>query len=155
MAAQVAATADRWRVLAPAAGLWVLAAAKRSPAGPARWVLEYDPGMSLLSFEVWADGNCVFGIDDFIGATAVGPAVRPARSCGPAASSDLTHGRGSRTSRPRLPAVNCDLCGQQTPLSDAVGTVGSQLLRCRSCAHVLLDQTRPLPPATASGIEHG
>ena len=66
-AAQIARAAEGWRISVPAAGLWTRSAAGRVSPGPARWSLEYDPRLRLVSYEVWADGVCVFGIDDLVG----------------------------------------------------------------------------------------
>lgn len=48
----------------PAIGLWTSAAAGKVDRPAARWTLEYDPQLRLVSFEVWAGGVCVYGADD-------------------------------------------------------------------------------------------
>jgi hypothetical protein len=64
----MASAVQDWPVRVPALGLWAVAAAERlgSTDAAARWALEYDPRMRLVSFEVWSDGHCVFGSDDLI-----------------------------------------------------------------------------------------
>lgn len=62
----VKAAAAQWGIDVPAVGVWTQAAAPLVTSGRARWRLEYDPRMKLVSFEVWADGRCVYGSDDVI-----------------------------------------------------------------------------------------
>ena len=56
-----------WGVRVPAVGLWTKAASQLVSSSTARWRLEYDPRMRLVSFEVWVDGRCVYGSDDLVG----------------------------------------------------------------------------------------
>ena len=65
-AARIAALAEQWRLSVPAIGLWVSLAATRLATGSARWTLEYDPHLHLISFEVYADGRRVYGVDDMV-----------------------------------------------------------------------------------------
>jgi hypothetical protein len=60
------AAAAEWRIEVPALGLWTQGAAKQIASRTARWRLEYDPRMRLVSFEVWVDGRCLYGSDDVV-----------------------------------------------------------------------------------------
>ena len=67
VAQDVAQVLRSWEVRGGAARMWATAAAGHVAAGPAEWVLEYDPDLALVSFEVWAEQRRVFGIDDWLG----------------------------------------------------------------------------------------
>ena len=64
----VAEAAQAWSLRVPAVRLWAQVARDMLPEAPsARWTLEFDPQMKLVSFDVWADGRRVYGADDFLG----------------------------------------------------------------------------------------
>lgn len=60
------ATAEGWGVRVPAAAAWARAASYVVKGDRARWNLEYDPRLRLISFEVWESGRCVYGSDDVL-----------------------------------------------------------------------------------------
>lgn len=62
----VRAAGEGWGVRVPAAAAWARAASYRVRGDQARWHLEYDPRLRLISFEVWDDGACVYGSDDVV-----------------------------------------------------------------------------------------
>lgn len=62
----VKVAAKHWGVEAPAIGFWARAAAQEAPRRRSRWRLSYDPALRLLTFEVWADGQCLYGADDIV-----------------------------------------------------------------------------------------
>lgn len=63
----VRAAGEDWGVPVRAAATWTRAASYAVRGGRARWSLEYDPRMRLLSFEVWEDERCVYGSDEVVG----------------------------------------------------------------------------------------
>ena len=60
------AAAQDWGVPVPAATTWTRAASYVVKGDRARWNLEYDPRLRLISFEVWERGECVYGTDDVV-----------------------------------------------------------------------------------------
>lgn len=48
-----------------AARAWLSSAAGRVSTG-GRWSLDYDADLQVASFEVWQDGQLVFGLDDWL-----------------------------------------------------------------------------------------
>lgn len=61
------AAAEGWGVPVRAAAVWARAASYAVEGHRARWSLEYDPRLRLISFEVWEGGSCVYGSDDVVG----------------------------------------------------------------------------------------
>ena len=56
-----------WGLVGGHVKAWLHTAAESLPAGVAgRAVLVYDASDRLLSFDVWLDGQRVFGMDDFL-----------------------------------------------------------------------------------------
>ena len=55
---------------ATAAHAWLASAAGRLQSD-AQWSLDYDADLQVASFEVWKDGQLVFGLDDWL------PSPRP------------------------------------------------------------------------------
>lgn len=66
-ARDVAGALRAWQVRGGAARMWAASAADRVTEGSAEWRLDYDPDLSLVSFEVWWQQRRVFGIDDWLG----------------------------------------------------------------------------------------
>ena len=66
-AAEVTDVAQTWQIRVPAIRMWAQAAVAYVGDGPARWLLEFDPVESLVSFEVWVNGRRAYGIDDWLG----------------------------------------------------------------------------------------
>ena len=64
-AAEVSAALEAWSVRGGAARVWVRSGAAQLGGSAGEWVLEHDDG--LVSFEVFAAGRRVFGIDDWLG----------------------------------------------------------------------------------------
>lgn len=62
----VRAAGEGWGVAVPAAAAWTRAASYAVKGDRARWSLEYDPRLRLISFEVWERGQCVYGSDDVV-----------------------------------------------------------------------------------------
>lgn len=57
-----------WSVQPGLAGRWLASAERHmNAADPLTLRAEYDQQLSLFTFEVWRDGERVFGIDDWIG----------------------------------------------------------------------------------------
>ena len=52
--------------LPPAVARGWLSSASGRLAGDGQWSLDYDVELQVASFEVWADGRLVFGLDDWL-----------------------------------------------------------------------------------------
>ena len=62
----IRAAAEGWGIRVPAATAWTRAASYLVKGDRARWALEYDPRLRLISFEVWERERCVYGSDDVV-----------------------------------------------------------------------------------------
>ena len=62
----IRAAAEGWGVRVPAATAWARAASYAVKGDQARWRLEYDPRLRLISFEVWERERRVYGSDDVV-----------------------------------------------------------------------------------------
>lgn len=63
--AQVAEALVAAGLPATAARSWLSSAAGRLQT-EAQWSLDYDQDLQIASFEVWKDGDLVFGLDDWL-----------------------------------------------------------------------------------------
>ncbi len=66
--AQVARALTSAGLPASAARMWLSSAAGRLES-EAQWSLDYDAVLQVASFEVWKDGQLVFGLDDWLPST--------------------------------------------------------------------------------------
>ena len=63
--AQVAKALTEAGLPATVARAWLSSAAGRLQSD-AQWSLDYDADLQVASFEVWKDGQLVFGLDDWL-----------------------------------------------------------------------------------------
>ena len=63
---EVAGVLERWGLRSSASRAWLQVAGAHIGRVQGEWVVEYDADLQLVSFEVWAAEQRLFGIDDLL-----------------------------------------------------------------------------------------